>query len=193
MRVFSGIRASGDKTLGNYSGGFRQYVDAGQARRRRRRSSASSTCTRSRRRSSPRCCASRRSPSSLADRDRARSRPLDGLRAEPRARARGGGMAARRVTAFGELRRMTQFKDKAERAGLRLGRTLHLPGADGGRHPALPHRRRPGRRRPAPARRARRATSRSASTSASARRSSCRAASTRRRARGSRTSRSPSG
>jgi tryptophanyl-tRNA synthetase len=25
-RVFSGIRASGDKTLGNYSGGFRQYV-----------------------------------------------------------------------------------------------------------------------------------------------------------------------
>ncbi len=26
MRTFSGIRASGDKTLGNYSGGFRQYV-----------------------------------------------------------------------------------------------------------------------------------------------------------------------
>ncbi len=26
MRVFSGIRSSGDKTLGNYSGGFRQYV-----------------------------------------------------------------------------------------------------------------------------------------------------------------------
>jgi tryptophanyl-tRNA synthetase len=26
MRVFSGIRASGDKTLGNFSGGFRQYV-----------------------------------------------------------------------------------------------------------------------------------------------------------------------
>ncbi len=25
-RIFSGIRASGDKTLGNYSGGFRQYV-----------------------------------------------------------------------------------------------------------------------------------------------------------------------
>jgi tryptophanyl-tRNA synthetase len=28
MRIFSGIRASGDKTLGNYSGGFRQYVAA---------------------------------------------------------------------------------------------------------------------------------------------------------------------
>jgi tryptophanyl-tRNA synthetase len=26
MRVFSGIRSSGDKTLGNYSGGFRQYL-----------------------------------------------------------------------------------------------------------------------------------------------------------------------
>ena len=26
MRIFSGIRSSGDKTLGNYSGGFRQYV-----------------------------------------------------------------------------------------------------------------------------------------------------------------------
>src|SRR5437016_1754039 len=25
-RIFSGIRASGDKTLGNYSGGYRQYV-----------------------------------------------------------------------------------------------------------------------------------------------------------------------
>ncbi len=28
MRTFSGIRASGDKTLGNYSGGFRQYAAA---------------------------------------------------------------------------------------------------------------------------------------------------------------------
>src|SRR5438477_4887695 len=26
LRVFSGIRASGDKTLGNYSGGYRQYL-----------------------------------------------------------------------------------------------------------------------------------------------------------------------
>jgi tryptophanyl-tRNA synthetase len=26
VRVFSGIRASGDKTIGNYSGGYRQYV-----------------------------------------------------------------------------------------------------------------------------------------------------------------------
>src|SRR5204863_3068841 len=26
MRIFSGIRATGDKTLGNYSGGYRQYA-----------------------------------------------------------------------------------------------------------------------------------------------------------------------
>ena len=26
MRIFSGIRASGEKTFGNYSGGFRQYA-----------------------------------------------------------------------------------------------------------------------------------------------------------------------
>jgi tryptophanyl-tRNA synthetase len=31
VRVFSGIRASGDKTLGNYSGGFRQYVQTQEA------------------------------------------------------------------------------------------------------------------------------------------------------------------
>jgi tryptophanyl-tRNA synthetase len=31
MRVFSGIRASGDKTLGNYSGGFRQYLATQEA------------------------------------------------------------------------------------------------------------------------------------------------------------------
>src|SRR4029077_12835026 len=34
MRIFSGIRASGAKTLGNYSGGFRQYAatqEQGQA------------------------------------------------------------------------------------------------------------------------------------------------------------------
>ena len=26
MRIFSGIQPSGDKTFGNYSGGFRQYA-----------------------------------------------------------------------------------------------------------------------------------------------------------------------
>src|SRR5438552_10068154 len=32
MRIFSGIRASGEKTLGNYSGGFRQYVTTQEQR-----------------------------------------------------------------------------------------------------------------------------------------------------------------
>jgi tryptophanyl-tRNA synthetase len=27
MRIFSGIRSSGEKTLGNYSGAFRQFVE----------------------------------------------------------------------------------------------------------------------------------------------------------------------
>ena len=60
------------------------------------------------------------------------------------------------VAYMGELRRMTQFKDKT---GRRRGREhrrrpLRLPGADGGRHPALPGRRGAGRRGPEAARRA---------------------------------------
>ena len=69
---------------------------------------------------------------------------------------------------------MTQFKDKsAKREGeLHLRRAVHLPGAAGGRHPALRRRRGAGRRRPAPARRAHPRPRRCASTPASARRSS---------------------
>ena len=59
------------------------------------------------------------------------------------------------VTSYGQLGRMTQFKDKSDRQRVRLGRPLHVPGADGRRHPALPDRHRPDRRRPAPAPRAR--------------------------------------
>ena len=59
------------------------------------------------------------------------------------------------VTAYGDLQRMTQFKEKSAREQ-ELVRTapVPLPGAPGGRHPALPHRRGAGGRRPAPARRA---------------------------------------
>ena len=51
---------------------------------------------------------------------------------------------------------MTQFKDKSARGGQRsrLGRAVHLPGAAGRRHPALPARPGAGRRGPAPAPRA---------------------------------------
>ena len=59
------------------------------------------------------------------------------------------------TAAFGELSRMTQFKDKsASGTRVRLRRPVHLPGADGRRHPPLRHRRGAGRRRPAPAPRA---------------------------------------
>ena len=141
-------------TLGNYSGGFRQYVatqeqgeaffcivdlhsitveyDAGRAAR----------------------------VDALARgdalRDRARPGPLDGLRrrATSPAHAEAAWLLGS-VTSYGELRRMTQFKDKVGRPGVRLRRALHLPGADGRRHPALPDRHRPDRRRPAAAPRAR--------------------------------------
>ena len=64
------------------------------------------------------------------------------------------------VASFGELRRMTQFKDKQRQAGRRRRRVgerrvLRLPGADGLRHLVVRHRRGARRRRPAPARRAR--------------------------------------
>src|SRR4029079_14811022 len=72
------------------------------------------------------------------------------------------------VTSFGELRRMTQFKDRAAEqdfvsAGLftypvLMARDILLSQNDlvpvRRRHPALPDRSRPGRRRPATARRA---------------------------------------
>ena len=59
------------------------------------------------------------------------------------------------VTQFGELRRMTQFKDKTGgqgRSGLRG--PVRLPGAASRRHPALRHRSGAGRQRPEAARRA---------------------------------------
>ena len=124
-------------------------------RSRARRSSASSTCTRSRRRSS-------RGELHEATLDLAAMLFATGLdpdrstvfvQSHVTAHAEAAWLLGS-VTSFGELRRMTQFKEKCDRAGLRLRRPLHLPGADGRRHPALPDRSRPGRRRPAPARRA---------------------------------------
>ena len=55
------------------------------------------------------------------------------------------------TAAFGELRRMVQFKDKSDRADFVSAGPVHLPGAAGRRHPALRHRRGAGGRRPAPA------------------------------------------
>ena len=116
MRIFSGIQPTGSKHFGNYSGGFRQYAatqELGDAFF---------------------CIVDLHSitveydPADLRERtlDLAamlfatgtRSRALDGLRPEPR---RGPHAEAAwllsSVASFGELRRMTQFKEKSDQQG----------------------------------------------------------------------------
>jgi tryptophanyl-tRNA synthetase len=112
MRVFSGIRASGDKTLGNYSGGYRQYratQEQGEAFF---------------------CIVDLHSITTAFEPDQLRESTLAGaamlfatgldpdrstvfvqshVTAHPEAAWLLGS-----VTSFGELRRMTQFKDKSE-------------------------------------------------------------------------------
>ena len=99
MRVFSGIRASGDKTLGNYSGGFRQYV-ATQEEAVRDGGEAFFCVVDLHSITTPfepgRRCASRRCPSRRGCSRPGSTRALDGLRPEPRDRSRGGRLAARR-------------------------------------------------------------------------------------------------
>ena len=152
MRIFSGIRASGRKTLGNYSGGYPAIPgDAGPGRGLllHRRPALDHDGLRA-------AGASRRDARGRRDalRDGHRPRPLDRLRPEPRHRPRRGGLAARLGH---ELRRASPddpVQGEVRGAGLRLRGALQLPGPDGRRHPALPDRPRPDRRRPAPAPRA---------------------------------------
>jgi tryptophanyl-tRNA synthetase len=117
MHVFSGIRATGDKTLGNYSGGFRQYVatqeeavrDGGQAFF---------------------CVVDLHSITTSLDPDVLRESTLSvgawlfatGLdpqrstvfvQSHVTAHAEAAWLLGA-VTAYGELRRMTQFKEKSE-------------------------------------------------------------------------------
>ena len=153
MRIFSGIQPTGEKHLGNLIGGFRQYAttqEQGDAYF---------------------CIVDLHSittdydPADLhepharplrdAHRDRARPRAVDGLRAEPRDGARRGGLAALGRHELRPVGPHDAVQGQVRPPGLRLGGPLHLPGADGGRHPALPGRHRPDRRRPATAPRAR--------------------------------------
>ena len=79
------------------------------------------------------------------------------------------------ITYMGELRRMTQFKDKtagAEGESIAVG-LFDYPVLHGGRHPALPGRRRAGRRGPEAARGAHARRRRALQQRASARPSSC--------------------
>ena len=154
MRIFSGIQPTGRKHLGNYIGAITQYV-AGQDRGeaiycivdlhaitvavRPGASCASAPTTRRRSCSPP--GSTRRAASSSARATSSSTPSSTWLLGS--------------VTAYGDLTRMHQFKEKsarAARAGLR--RAVLLPGADGGRRARLPHRRGAGRRRPAPAHRA---------------------------------------
>ena len=113
MRIFSGIQPTGAKHLGNYSGGFRQYVamqEQGEAFF---------------------CIVDLHSITVACDPEDLRTRTLDlaamlfaaGLDPERStvfaqshvtAHAEAAWLLGA-VTGFGELRRMTQFKDKAER------------------------------------------------------------------------------
>jgi tryptophanyl-tRNA synthetase len=112
MRIFSGIRASGDKTLGNYSGGYRQY-------RATQEQGEAFFCI-----VDLHSITTAFEPESLheatlagaamlfatgLDPDRSTVFAQSHVAAHPEAAWLLGS-----VTAFGELRRMTQFKDKSE-------------------------------------------------------------------------------
>ncbi len=116
MKIFSGIRASGEKTLGNYSGGYRQYratqdrlEDGGEAFF---------------------CIVDLHSITTAYEPEGLREATLSGAamlfatgidpnrsvvfaQSHVKAHAEAAWLLSA-VTSFGELRRMTQFKDKAE-------------------------------------------------------------------------------
>ncbi|HWN20897.1 MAG TPA: tryptophan--tRNA ligase [Gaiellaceae bacterium] len=112
MRIFSGIRASGDKTLGNYSGGFRQYAATQE------------------RGEGFFCIVDLHSITTAYEPDQLRESTLDlaamlfatGLDPERSTVFAQSHVSAHAeaawllgsVTSFGELRRMTQFKDKSD-------------------------------------------------------------------------------
>ena len=117
VRIFSGIRASGDKTLGNYSGGFRQYV---QTQERAVAEGGEAFF----------CVVDMHSITTPFEPDVLRESTLsvaawlfatglDPERSTVFVQSHVGAHAEAAwllgaVTAFGELRRMTQFKDRAE-------------------------------------------------------------------------------
>src|SRR3954465_4596383 len=117
MRIFSGIRSSGDKTLGNYSGGFRQYV-ATQEQATRAGGAAFFSI------GDPHSIPHPFAPEALTESTLSVGAWLFATGLDPdrstvfvqshvTAHAEGAGVLGA-VTAFGELRRMTQFKEKSE-------------------------------------------------------------------------------
>ena len=153
MRIFSGIQPTGDKHLGNYIGGFRQYAQTQELGEAFFCIVDLHSITVELRPARPARPHAR--PLRDAARDRARPRPLDGLRAEPRPGARRGELAALGGRELRPARPDDAVQGQGRVARVRLRGPLHLPGPDGRRHPALPHRSRADRRRPAAAPRAR--------------------------------------
>ena len=190
MRIFSGIQPTGRKHLGNYIGAITQYV-AGQDRG-----------------DAVYCIVDLHAITVAFDPAELRERTYDtaaillaaGLDPARCILFRQSDVVEHSelawllgaVTAYGDLARMTQFKEKAPQAArARLRRAVLLPGAAGRRRARLPHRRGAGRRRPAPAHRADARHRDALQRTASARSSSCPSIASRRSARGSWTSRIP--
>ena len=112
-RVLSGIAPSGNFTLGNYLGALRQWVSFQDGYDAFYFVVDLHALTTRDRPGRPAGQHARRRPEPA--RRRAGSRALHPLRAEPRSRAHQADLAARDApTTMGELRRMTQFKDKGK-------------------------------------------------------------------------------
>ncbi len=112
MRIFSGIRATGDKTLGNYSGGYRQYL-------RTQEEGEAFFCV-----VDLHSITTAFEPEALHESTLAGAAMLLANGIDPErstvfvqshvaAHAEAAWLLSA-VTSFGELRRMTQFKDKSE-------------------------------------------------------------------------------
>jgi tryptophanyl-tRNA synthetase len=112
MRIFSGIRASGDKTLGNYSGGFRQYVrtqDEGEAFFCIVDLHSITTAFEPAQLHEATLSLAAMLFATGIDPERSTVFAQSHVTAHPEA-----AWLLSAVTSFGELRRMTQFKDKSE-------------------------------------------------------------------------------
>ena len=154
-RIFSGIQPSGELHIGNWLGAVQNWVNLQHQLR------LSSICV------VDLHAITGQVRRTLPSRTRTRDMALGLLACRHRSRARDRSSCSRTcrehaelqwllniVTPLGELERMTQFKDKSQRFESVPAGLLQLPGADGGRHPALPRRPGAGGRGPGPAPRA---------------------------------------
>ena len=150
-RVFSGFSQPVASTWATTSA---RFATTSPTKTWARRSTAWSTCTRSQALRPHHAAREHARHRRHAAGRRARPRPLHAVRAEPRARARRGAWLLGALATYRRAAADDAVQGQERRPGLGRGRPLHLPGAAGRRHPALPGRPRAGGRRPAPAPRA---------------------------------------